>query len=184
MIVSFVRRLRPLMRGYGWEDPKDKWSKNWWQYADSDYTGDKTPEERGYQLDHWEKRLNDEWKTKPRVTQTKRLAEGGTDSRQILDMELKENPLGDYDTNEHFIPKGQIKTRIIHILRHFEKVDLRNLNWDANILDGLKLDEFERVALLTSIEHEFETVIEDNVFDSMKTLNDAVKYISTDRYVL
>lgn len=183
MLVSFVRRIRPMVRYYGFEDPNDK-KKNWWQYADSDFVGDITPEERGYQYDPYEKKANDIWKKPKRLAQIPGFTSGGTSLDLILDKELKENPLGDYDTNEHFLPKSQIKTRIIHVLRHFEKVDLRTLNWEGNILNDLKMDEFERIALLTSVEAEFNTIFEDNVFDNMKTLNDAVNYIASDRYVI
>ena len=92
--------------------------------------------------------------------------------------------MGDYDTHLETLPVPEIKTRIIHVLRHFDKVDLRKLKWDAHIQDELHLDDFDRIAFLTSVEHEFKTVFEDNVFDNMNYLMDVVKYIATDKYVM
>jgi NADH dehydrogenase (ubiquinone) 1 alpha/beta subcomplex 1 len=49
-------------------------------------------------------------------------------------------------------------------LRDLEIVELRSVKFDADLRRDLKIDSLNIVALLTSIEHEFTTVFEDNVF--------------------
>jgi acyl carrier protein len=183
-MLSRVLRARILVRGYGFEDPTEKMTKNWWQYADSNTFGDATPEERGYQVAAQDVEPNEKWDKLPRVSWQEDIDAYGLNTSKIMDAELRNNPLGDYDTNDQTLPASEIRTRIIHILRHFANVDLRKIDWKSNILAGIGLDEFERVALLTSVEHEFGTVFEDNVFDNLKTLEDVVGYLATDRYVV
>ena len=183
-MLSRVSRLRSLVRFYGFEDPKEKWTKNWWHYAESDVFGDETPEERGYQLAPYEKENGKNWDQMPRVSWQVDHDKWGINPKKFIDKELRDNHLGDYDPKDQTLSVAEIKTRIIHILRHFEAVDLRKVDWKQNILTGLKMDEFDRVALLTSIEHEFTTVFEDDVFDSFNSLLDVVKYLASDRYVI
>jgi len=178
------KHIKRVVRFYGWEDPKQKLRENFWQYAESDSFSTTTPEQRGYQRLKEEVEADREWSTPPAVNWQTRMGHKGVSSNQMIEMEVDENPLGDYDTNMHNIPVPEIKTRILHVLRHFEKVDLRKLNWEAHLQDELKLDDFERVALLTSIEAEFNLVFEDSVFDNMKKLGDVVGYIHLDRYAI
>lgn len=183
-MIGRIARLRCLARSYGWEDPTEKYTKNWWQYNESTLNFDETPEERGYQLSPHDQEINDKWKTIPRIYWQIDIDEHGINPTKILNAELRNNHFGDYNPQDETLPTSEIKTRVIHILRHFEKVDLRKIDWKANLLTGMKLDEFERVAFLTSVEHEFSTIFEDNVFDNLKTLEDVVGYLATDRYVV
>jgi NADH dehydrogenase (ubiquinone) 1 alpha/beta subcomplex 1 len=48
---------------------------------------------------------------------------------------------------------------------------VKSVNFEADLRRDLKLDSLNIVALLTSIEHEFTTVLEDNVFEGIKTLD-------------
>lgn len=67
-------------------------------------------------------------------------------------------------------------------MRYFPKIDLRNLNWEADLEAGLGLDSLERIAVLTSIEADFKTIFEDNLFDNLKSLDQIVEHISMDTY--
>lgn len=183
-MLSRLGKITGLARFYGFEDPTEKLTKNWWQYSDSTHFADETPEERGYQVSSYEKENGKNWDQMPRISWQKDIDAFGLNPTRIIDTELRDNPLGDYDPMEQTLPKAEIKTRIIHILRHFKKVDLRKIDWKKPLLEGLNLDEFERIALLTSIEHEFKTVFEDNVFDHFKNLEEVVSYLATDRYVI
>jgi NADH dehydrogenase (ubiquinone) 1 alpha/beta subcomplex 1 len=80
------------------------------------------------------------------------------------------------------LSKNEIRTRIIHILRHFPKIDLRKLDWEAHLEDGLGLDSLERIAIITSIEENFRTVFEDNLFDHLNSLEQIVDSIAMDTY--
>ena len=176
-----IRRVVGL-RFYGFEDPNEKMGQNWWQYSEFTNFGDKDPEQRGFQWDPATKERTDAWKKGLPVNYQSRKGQGGVNYFDILEQELNENPLGDYDTNMHAIPKPEIKTRILHILRHFNKVNLKQLTWSAHMEDELKLDSLERTALLVSVEDEFKILFEDNVFDNLNTLDEVVEYVSTERY--
>lgn len=181
-MLSRISRAKCLARFYGFEDMSEKWTKNWWQYAESNYFGDASPEERGYQLPAQEKEINKTWGKQPRIYLQPDRHNHGQNPAVILDRELRDNPLGDYDTLDETIPLGEIKTRLIHILRHFEKADLRKIDWKCSLLNDMKFDEFERIAFLTSVEHEFNTLFEDSVFDNLMSLDDVIKYLNTDRH--
>lgn len=108
---------------------------------------------------------------------------GGVDDNRVIDAHLSEHPLGDfYGEQLTTKPKSEIKTRIIHVLRHFEKLDLKTIDWDADLEKDLKLDDLERIALITSVEHEFKTIFEDNFFDNIISLNDMVNYVNQETY--
>lgn len=50
------------------------------------------------------------------------------------------------------------------MIRDLEIVDVNNVKFEADLRKDLRVDSLNIVALLTSIEHEFTTVFEDNVF--------------------
>lgn len=182
---SLRRVMRPAVRLYGWDKPEDRTGELFYQYAESLNTSDKkTPEQLGYTVDLGNKDRDKAWKIPRRVTAINDHNQGGTTTELIVDTEVNDNPLGDYDNHDRFLPQQEVKTRVIHVLRHFEKVNLKHLDWNAHIEDGLKLDSLERVALLTSIEAEFNTIFEDNVFDHFNTLSQVVQHISRDRFVV
>lgn len=45
----------------------------------------------------------------------------------------------------------------------------------------LKLDEFEQINLITSLEHEFNVVLPDVVFDNIKSCRDFAEFIIKDK---
>ena len=61
---------------------------------------------------------------------------------------------------------------------------MRKVRWEADLRRDLKVDSLNMVALLTSIEHEFTTVFEDNVFEGIKTLEEVVTIIMRDPKVI
>lgn len=186
LLARALRSLvRPSVRCYGWEKPGDRTGELFYHYAESLNTSDKaTPEQLGYTVDAHNKDLDEQWRQSTRITAVNDQNQGGTTTELIVDSEVNDNPLGDYDNPDHLLPEQEVKTRVIHVLRHFEKVNLKQLDWNAHLEDGLKLDSLDRVALLTSIETEFNTVFEDNVFDHMNTLNQVVHHLTSDRCVV
>jgi len=58
----------------------------------------------------------------------------------------------------------QIETRILRLVRDLEILKVSEVKFDADLRRDLKIDSLNLVALLTSIEHEFTTVFEDNLF--------------------
>ena len=46
--------------------------------------------------------------------------------------------------------------------------------------DSLKLDEYDQINLLTSLEHEFHIILDENVFDSIKSVDEFAKVLMND----
>ena len=61
----------------------------------------------------------------------------------------------------------------------FKLFELKGLNWNANFED-MGLDSLESTALITSFEHEFHTIFEDRVFESLDSLNEVKSLITSD----
>ena len=64
---------------------------------------------------------------------------------------------------------------MLKVLKSFEKFDLKNVNWNGDLMKDLGLDSLERIAVITSMEHEFTAIFEDRVFDNLKSLQDIKK---------
>jgi NADH dehydrogenase (ubiquinone) 1 alpha/beta subcomplex 1 len=69
-------------------------------------------------------------------------------------------------------------------VRDLEIINLRELRFDADLRSDLNIDSLNLVALLTSIEHEFTTVFEDNVFEGIANLNEVVTILMRDPKII
>jgi NADH dehydrogenase (ubiquinone) 1 alpha/beta subcomplex 1, acyl-carrier protein len=78
----------------------------------------------------------------------------------------------------------QIETRILRVIRDLEIVDLKSVEFKADLRRDLRIDSLNVVALLTSIEHEFTTVFEDSVFEGVKTLDEVVTVLMRDPKII
>lgn len=65
-------------------------------------------------------------------------------------------------------------------MKSFEKIDVKSVNWEGDLIKDLGLDSLERIAVITSLEHEFTAIFEDRVFDNLKSLQDIKKQILKD----
>ena len=66
----------------------------------------------------------------------------------------------------------QIETRILKVIYDSELIDrLDKFSFDQDMRKDLNLDSLNITVLLTQIEHEFTTVFEDRVFESVKSLD-------------
>ena len=184
MLRTVQRNLTSLFRRrYGWEEKKEKIGRDWWNYSRFTSQGDKLPTEQGKQWSGQQQQWLDEVNDKGHVTYAAHDNYAGVDDNRVIDAHLSEHPLGNfYGEQLQTKPKNEIKTRIIHVLRHFEKMDLKSIDWDGDIEKDLGLDEYERIALITSVEHEFKTIFEDNFFDNIISLNDVVNYVNQETY--
>ena len=72
--------------------------------------------------------------------------------------------LKDYKMAETHLDETEVITRFMFVLNHFEKYDLNNVEWTKNFEDQ-GIDSLDTIAIITSIEHEFHVVFEDNMFD-------------------
>ena len=67
---------------------------------------------------------------------------------------------------------------MVRVIRSFEKLDVNNINWNGCFKKDLALDSLERVALISSFEHEFTIIFEDRLFDNFKNLDEIRSYLA------
>ncbi|CAD8204190.1 unnamed protein product [Paramecium octaurelia] len=79
-----------------------------------------------------------------------------------------------------YMEENEVDVRFLKVLKSFEKIDVKSVNWEGDLIKDLGLDSLERIALITSIEHEFTAIFEDRVFDNLKSLQDIKKQILKD----
>ena len=81
-------------------------------------------------------------------------------------------------TGEH-LDESEVITRIMFVLHQFKLFDLETLNWKKPFATQ-GMDSLESTAFITSVEHEFHTIFEDNVFDSFDNIDDVRRQITLD----
>lgn len=64
-------------------------------------------------------------------------------------------------------------------MRRFSEIDLWKFKME-DTFESLKLDEFDQINLLTSLEYEFHIILDDTVFDNIKSLDDFAKILMND----
>ena len=77
------------------------------------------------------------------------------------------------------LDETEIITRFNFVLHQFKLYDLASINWKQPF-EEQGIDSLEATALITSLEHEFHIVFEDNVFESFECFNDVKKQICND----
>ena len=71
---------------------------------------------------------------------------------------------------------------MMFVINNFTLFDLETVDW-SKPFEEQGIDSLESVALLTSLEHEFHTVFEDNLFDSFETFDQVKVHLSKDHHV-
>ncbi|CAK65013.1 unnamed protein product (macronuclear) [Paramecium tetraurelia] len=79
-----------------------------------------------------------------------------------------------------YMEENEVDVRFLKVLKSFDKIDVKQINWEGDLNKDLGLDSLERIALITSIEHEFTAIFEDRVFDNLKSLQDIKNQILKD----
>lgn len=80
---------------------------------------------------------------------------------------------------DEYLDDSEVQTRMSQVIYNFHLLDLAKLDWDANFEQN-GLDEYEQIAVITGIEHEFHTVFEDHVFDNFKNFNEIRRFVGND----
>ncbi|KAL4064911.1 acyl carrier protein-like protein [Scleroderma yunnanense] len=75
------------------------------------------------------------------------------------------------------LAKNDIQTRILDVLKGFEKVDPAKLSLSASFAEDLGLDSLDAVEVVMAVEEEFAIEIPDAEADEIKTVQQAVDYI-------
>ncbi|ORX52306.1 acyl carrier protein [Hesseltinella vesiculosa] len=77
------------------------------------------------------------------------------------------------------LSNNEIQTRILDIVKGFDKVDQNKVTVSSNFVTDLGLDSLDTVELVMAIEEDFSVEIPDKDADEIKSVTDAIKYIST-----
>ncbi|ORX53515.1 putative acyl carrier protein [Hesseltinella vesiculosa] len=76
------------------------------------------------------------------------------------------------------LAQSDVESRILDILKGFDKVDQAKISLEANFANDLGLDSLDTVEVIMAIEEDFSVEIPDKEADDIKTVSDAVKYIA------
>eukprot|EP00835_Amoeboradix_gromovi_P003779 NODE_262_length_12566_cov_0.133392.p9 type:complete len:103 gc:universal NODE_262_length_12566_cov_0.133392:7419-7727(+) len=77
------------------------------------------------------------------------------------------------------LPKDNVSTRILNLLKGFDKVDPLKVTVDAHLTKDLKLDSLDVTEVLMHVEEEFRVQIPDKVSDEVTSVKQIIEYIST-----
>lgn len=78
------------------------------------------------------------------------------------------------------LPKEDVSKRVIDVVRNFDKIAPNSeISAATNFATDLKLDSLDTVEVLVAIEEEFDIEIEDKDADEIKTVGQAIEYISS-----
>ena len=88
-------------------------------------------------------------------------------------------PKKDSRRADNYMDETEVVTRMMYVLNQFGIYDLKNIDWQKK-WDDQGIDSLEQTALLTSFEHEFHTIFEDNVFDHFENFNQVKDHLVTD----
>ncbi|TDL28310.1 acyl carrier protein [Rickenella mellea] len=76
------------------------------------------------------------------------------------------------------LSKDDIQTRVLDVLKGFEKVDPSKLTTSSSFTNDLGLDSLDAVEVVMAIEEEFTIEIPDAEADEIKTVQEAIEYIA------
>lgn len=82
-----------------------------------------------------------------------------------------------------YLDRCEIETRILKRIHKSELIDVEKFDFSKELRKDLRLDSLNIVVLLTEIEHEFTTVLEDRVFETAKTLEEIVDLLARDEKI-
>ncbi|KAI7869965.1 acyl carrier protein-like protein [Spinellus fusiger] len=74
--------------------------------------------------------------------------------------------------------KDDIETRVLDVLKGFDKVNQSKISVDAHFIKDLGLDSLDTVEVVMAIEEEFSVEIPDKESDEIMTAKQAIEYIS------
>jgi len=76
------------------------------------------------------------------------------------------------------LSKHEIATRVLDVLKGFEKVDHAKLTVSSSFTEDLGLDSLDAVEVVMAVEEEFTIEIPDAEADEIKTVHHAIEYIA------
>eukprot|EP00276_Gloeochaete_wittrockiana_P010000 CAMPEP_0184664286 /NCGR_PEP_ID=MMETSP0308-20130426/52044_1 /TAXON_ID=38269 /ORGANISM="Gloeochaete witrockiana, Strain SAG 46.84" /LENGTH=124 /DNA_ID=CAMNT_0027107565 /DNA_START=60 /DNA_END=431 /DNA_ORIENTATION=+ len=84
-----------------------------------------------------------------------------------------------YSDDHHGLSRDETLSRVLGVLRSFEKVDANKLSENAHFVNDLGLDSLDAVEVVMAIEDEFAVEIPDEAADKILSVGEALTYILT-----
>eukprot|EP00161_Ancyromonas_sigmoides_P015881 TRINITY_DN420_c0_g1_i1.p2 TRINITY_DN420_c0_g1~~TRINITY_DN420_c0_g1_i1.p2 ORF type:complete len:104 (-),score=41.57 TRINITY_DN420_c0_g1_i1:107-418(-) len=78
-----------------------------------------------------------------------------------------------------FLPRAEVESRVLSVVRGFEKVDSARVTPGAHFIKDLGLDSLDTVEVVLAMEEEFALEIPDQEAERIQTVADAVEFIAT-----
>ncbi|GAA5817821.1 Acyl carrier protein, mitochondrial [Mucor flavus] len=75
------------------------------------------------------------------------------------------------------LPKEDVQTRVLDVVKSFDKVDGSKVTAEANFIKDLGLDSLDTVEVVMAIEEEFSVEIPDKDADAIHSVQQAIDYI-------
>ena len=80
---------------------------------------------------------------------------------------------------DSYLDESEVVTRMMFVMKEFAIYDLKTIKWNIKWEDQ-GIDSLEQTALITSFEHEFHTIFEDNVFDHFENFDQVKDHLTHD----
>ncbi|KAI7874558.1 acyl carrier protein [Lichtheimia hyalospora FSU 10163] len=77
------------------------------------------------------------------------------------------------------VPRENVESRVVDIVKGFDKVDASKVTNASNFINDLGLDSLDAVEVVMAIEEEFGVEIPDKEADEIKSVNQAIDYIAS-----
>ncbi|KAM1308581.1 hypothetical protein EV2_011104 [Malus domestica] len=78
-----------------------------------------------------------------------------------------------------FLDKSEVTDRVVSVVKNFQKVDPSKVTPNAHFESDLGLDSLDSVEIVMALEEEFGFEIPDNEADKIKSIGQAVDFISS-----
>ncbi|KAI7902103.1 acyl carrier protein-like protein [Cokeromyces recurvatus] len=75
------------------------------------------------------------------------------------------------------LPKEDVQTRVMEVVKSFDKVDPSKVTLESNFIKDLGLDSLDTVEVVMAIEEEFSVEIPDKDADAIHSVQQAIDYI-------
>ncbi|KAI9318367.1 acyl carrier protein-like protein [Dichotomocladium elegans] len=77
------------------------------------------------------------------------------------------------------LSRDQVESRVLEIVKGFDKVDSSKVTNTASFIDDLGLDSLDAVEVVMAIEEEFGVEIPDKEADEIKSVKQAIDYVAS-----
>lgn len=81
-------------------------------------------------------------------------------------------------TGQYLLNKEDVLTRVLEVVKNFEKVDAAKVTADSHFINDLGLDSLDVVEVVMALEQEFILDIPDHDAEKIQSVKDAVEYIA------